>query len=80
MLRSRRKSCWHSNNKKETKLSMNTPETFDFKFYEWEEKLKDKPFLKQPFGDVWEVYTWGEVGQYARKLATGLKRAKTRCS
>ena len=73
MLRSRRKSCWHSNNKKETKLSMNTPETFDFKFYEWEEKLKDKPFLKQPFGDVWEVYTWGEVGQYARKLATGLK-------
>ena len=52
---------------------MNTPETFDFKFYEWEEKLKDKPFLKQPFGDVWEVYTWGEVGQYARKLATGLK-------
>ena len=52
---------------------MNSPETFDFKFYEWEEKLKDKPFLKQPFGDVWEVYTWGEVGQYARKLATGLK-------
>ncbi len=52
---------------------MNTSETFDFKFYEWEEKLKNKPFLKQPFGDVWEVYTWGEVGQYARKLAAGLR-------
>ena len=36
--------------KKETKLSMHTPETYDFKFYEWEDKLKDKPFLKQPFG------------------------------
>ena len=52
---------------------MNTSETYDFKFYDWEDKLRDKPFLKQPFGDVWEIYTWGEVGQYARKLATGLK-------
>ena len=23
--------------------------------------------------DTWEEYTWGEVGQQARKLATGLK-------
>ena len=46
---------------------------FDFKFYEWEKKLKDKPFLRQPFGDNWEEYSWGEVGQYARKLATGLR-------
>ena len=46
---------------------------FDFKFYEWEEKYKDKTFLKQPFGDTWEEYTWGEVGQQARKLATGLQ-------
>ncbi len=55
---------------------MSTPtndQLFDFKFYEWEEKLKDQPFLRQPFGNTWEVYTWGEVGQYARKLATGLK-------
>ena len=46
---------------------------FDFKFYDWEEKYKDKTFLKQPFGDQWETYSWGEVGDYARKLATGLK-------
>lgn len=46
---------------------------FDFKFYEWEEKFKDKTYLRQPFGDSWEEYTWGEVGQYARKLATGLR-------
>ena len=48
-------------------------ELFEFKFYEWEEKFKDKPYLKQPFGDEWEEYTWGEVGDMARRLATGLR-------
>jgi len=48
-------------------------EIFDFKFYKWEKEFKDKPFLRQPFGDKWEEYTWGEVGQMARKLASGLK-------
>lgn len=52
---------------------MSTPDFFDFKFYEWEQKLRDRPLLRQPFGDEWEIYTWGEVGQMARKLATGLK-------
>lgn len=48
-------------------------ELFDFPFYKWEQKLSNKPFLKQPFGDLWENYTWGEVGIMARKLANGLK-------
>ena len=48
-------------------------ESFDFPFYKWEKKLADRPFLKQPFGKLWETYTWGEVGLMARKLATGLK-------
>jgi len=48
-------------------------ENYELKFYANEEKLANKPFLKQPFGDKWEVYTWAEVGQMARKLATGLK-------
>ena len=48
-------------------------ELFEFKFYEWEKKFKDKPYLKQPFGDDWEEYTWGEVGDMARRLATGLR-------
>ena len=30
-------------------------------------------FLRQPFGDNWETYTWSEAGMMARKLATGLK-------
>ncbi len=48
-------------------------EKFDFKFYKWEKELADQPFLRQPFGDTWEEYSWGEVGQMARKLATGLQ-------
>ena len=44
-----------------------------FKFYHWEKKFKNKPFLRQPFGDKWEEYTWEETGIMARKLATGLK-------
>ena len=58
---------------------MNTnQELFEFKFYEWEKQLKDKPYLKQPFGDKWEEYTWGEVGNMARRLATGLKSLNLR--
>lgn len=52
---------------------MNKSELFDFKFYKWEQKFHDRPFLRQPFGDRWEEYTWAEVGEIARKLATGLK-------
>ena len=48
-------------------------ELFDFPFYRWEKELFDKPFLKQPFGDLWESYTWKEVGLMARKLSNGLK-------
>ena len=46
---------------------------YEFKFYEWEKKFKDRPLLSQPFGNKWEEYTWGEVGEMARKLASGLK-------
>ena len=52
---------------------MSNSNKYHFRFYDWEEKFRDKPFLRQPFGDNWEVYTWGEAGQMARKLATGLK-------
>jgi long-subunit acyl-CoA synthetase (AMP-forming) len=52
---------------------MNESKRFDFKFYEWENKFHDRPFLRQPFGDQWEEYTWAEAGHMARKLANGLK-------
>ena len=38
-------------------------------FYEKEQANPDAPFLNQPFGDNWEMYTWGQVGQMARKIA-----------
>ena len=38
-------------------------------FYEREKTSPDSPFLNQPFGDNWEMYTWGQVGQMARKVA-----------
>lgn len=41
-------------------------------FYRHEAERGDLPFLKQPFGDRWEVYTWAEAGQMARKLANYL--------
>ncbi|MDC1535075.1 AMP-binding protein [Flavobacteriaceae bacterium] len=52
---------------------MSNETIFDFKFYHWEKTFKNKTFLRQPFGENWEEYTWGEAGQLARKLATGLK-------
>ncbi|CAH0999703.1 Long-chain-fatty-acid--CoA ligase FadD15 [Neolewinella maritima] len=41
-------------------------------FYRREASQPDKPFLHQPFGERWETYTWGEVGQMARKVASYL--------
>ena len=55
-------------------MSKNNAESlFDFKFYELENLHRDKTFLRQPFGNSWEEYSYGEVGLYARKLASGLK-------
>ncbi len=45
----------------------------DLPFYKWEKATPNSPFLRQPFGDKWEEYTWAETGQMARKMATGLK-------
>lgn len=47
--------------------------SYDFRFYYWEKTTPNAPFLRQPFGDNWEIYTWAEAGQMARKLATGLQ-------
>jgi len=38
-------------------------------FYHNEKAHANKDFLKQPFGETWETYTWKEGGQMARKLA-----------
>jgi len=43
-------------------------------FYEKEKSKANDPYLHQPFGDKWETYTWAEVGDKARRLATWLKK------
>ena len=53
-------------------------ELFELKFYKWEKEFKDKPYLRQPIGETWEEYTWGEVGDMARRLASGLKSLNLR--
>ena len=53
-------------------------ELFDFRFLKWEKEFNDKTYLRQPFGDEWEEYTWGEVGNMARRLASGLKSLNLR--
>ena len=53
-------------------------ELFELKFYKWEKEFKDKPYLRQPIGKTWEEYTWGEVGDMARRLASGLKSLNLR--
>jgi long-chain acyl-CoA synthetase len=42
-------------------------------FYHWETTLPDKPFLRQPYGKEWKVYSYADAGQEARKLLTALK-------
>ncbi|WP_026999546.1 AMP-binding protein [Eisenibacter elegans] len=42
-------------------------------FYHWEKTIPQKPYLRQPYGDTWKEYTWAEVGQEARRMATALK-------
>ncbi len=48
-------------------------ETLLDKFYHWEQTQPDQVFLRQPEGDQWKDYTWREVGQQARRMASALR-------
>ncbi|GAB3173837.1 AMP-binding protein [Telluribacter humicola] len=48
------------------------PVTLLHYFYHWEQQQPDKVYLRQPVGNQFVDYTWGEVGQQARRLATYL--------
>ena len=47
--------------------------TFNFDFYRWEQETPNAAFLRQPFGDTWETWTWAEAGHKARKMANALR-------
>ena len=42
-------------------------ELFELKFYEWEERFKDKRYLRQPIGEKWEEFTWGQFADMPRR-------------
>ena len=42
-------------------------------FYQWEKQRAHEIYLKQPFGDSFRDFTWAEVGDQARRMATYLQ-------
>ena len=42
-------------------------------FYRWEKERANDIFLRQPYGKDWKEYSWQDVGQQVRKMATYLK-------
>lgn len=54
-------------------MQTQTTQTGLHSFYEWEKSKSNQVYLKQPEGDQWIDYTWGEVGNQARRMASALK-------
>ncbi len=48
--------------------------TFPDLFYKWEQETPDAPFLRQPFGNRWEVLTYKQAGEQIRRIASKLKQ------
>ena len=51
---------------------MSTGKTLIELFYEKEKKYAKNAFLRQPFGEKWEVYTWEEAGEMVRTMASAI--------
>ena len=49
------------------------PATLTDFFLKWEAQQPEKTYLRQPVGDEFIDYTWAEVGQQARRMATYLQ-------
>lgn len=47
--------------------------TYLERFYHWEKHMPDKTFLRQAVDGQWKTYTWREVGQEARQMASAIK-------
>ncbi len=43
-------------------------------FYKLETEAKDRVYMHQPIDGKWLTYTWGQVGQEARKLASAINK------
>ena len=53
--------------------SQTTPATLTDLFLKWEKLQPEKIHLRQPIGDEFIDFTWAEVGQQARRMATYLQ-------
>ena len=42
-------------------------------FYEFEKSKANEVYLKQPINGNWKTYTWAEVGNQARRMASAIK-------
>jgi long-chain acyl-CoA synthetase len=42
-------------------------------FYQWERETPDQVYLRQPLNLVWDEYTWSEVADQVRRIASFLK-------
>ncbi len=42
-------------------------------FYGWESKIGNQPYLHQPIDGQWHVWTWSEVGDEVRRMASYLE-------
>ncbi len=43
------------------------------KFYEWEQKIPNKTFLRQAYKGQWHHTTWKKAGEEIRKMAAALR-------
>ncbi len=60
-------------NPKMMELSPNS-NTLLFYFLKWENEKPNEPFLKQPFGDSYTIYSWADVGRLSRQIAASLQQ------
>ena len=54
---------------------MNSHPTLVDKIYELKENIPNEIFLRQPYGDLWEEFTYEEVIDVALRLVSGMKSA-----
>ncbi len=64
-------------------LTQTAPDTIPFitndsltyleRFYHWEEHIPNETFLSQAVDGTWKSYTWKEVGDEARRMASSIK-------
>lgn len=53
--------------------NLDTAKTLLDYFYEFEKSKANEVYLRQPIGGTWKTYTWAEVGNQVRRMATALK-------